>query len=218
MDIKLLIKVLVSIPKSFYFCMHFFNFKDAIRLPILVSYNTILNKLDGRIIMNQITPGIVKIGFTGSFGMGGGTYLDFRGNVTFKGKASFAKGTQIIVGKNANLNFGNNFRCNCNCIINAGKSVTFGDDNLLAWLVTVLDGDGHTIINTESYSITNVNKEIITGNHVWICPEVSLLKGSMLPNNCIIATKSVITKKINEENSLIGNENTILKTSVNWFN
>lgn len=149
---------------------------------------------------------------------GGVTYLDFRGNVTFKGKASFAKGTQIIVGKNANLNFGNNFRCNCNCIINAGKSVTFGDDNLLAWLVTVLDGDGHTIINTESYSITNVNKEIITGNHVWICPEVSLLKGSMLPNNCIIATKSVITKKINEENSLIGNENTILKTSVNWFN
>lgn len=149
---------------------------------------------------------------------GGKTYLDFRGNVTFKGKASFAKGTQIIVGKNANLNFGNNFRCNCNCIINAGKSVTFGDDNLLAWLVTVLDGDGHTIINTESYSITNVNKEIITGNHVWICPEVSLLKGSMLPNNCIIATKSVITKKINEENSLIGNENTILKTSVNWFN
>lgn len=218
MDIKLLIKVLVSIPKSFYFCMHFFNFKDAIRLPILVSYNTILNKLDGRIIINQITPGIVKIGFTGSFGMGGVTYLDFRGNVTFKGKASFAKGTQIIVGKNANLNFGNNFRCNCNCIINAGKSVTFGDDNLLAWLVTVLDGDGHTIINTESYSITNVNKEIITGNHVWICPEVSLLKGSMLPNNCIIATKSVITKKINEENSLIGNENTILKTSVNWFN
>lgn len=116
------------------------------------------------------------------------------------------------------MNFGNNFRCNCNCIINAGKSVTFGDDNLLAWLVTVLDGDGHTIINTESYSITNVNKEIVTGNHVWICPEVSLLKGSMLPNNCIIATKSVITKKINEENSLIGNENTILKTSVNWFN
>ena len=77
MDIKLLIKVLVSIPKSFYFCMHFFNFKDAIRLPILVSYNTILNKLDGRIIMNQITPGIVKIGFTGSFGMGGGNLFRF---------------------------------------------------------------------------------------------------------------------------------------------
>lgn len=147
---------------------------------------------------------------------GGVSYLEIAGNISFQGKASFARGTQIIVGKNAMLSFGNNFRCNCNCIINAGKMIAFGDDNLLAWNITVLDGDGHSIINLDTNQRTNTNREIVTGKHVWICPGVSLLKGSVLPNNCVVATQSVITKAIYEENSLIGNNNEIIKHSINW--
>ena len=217
MNFKLIIKVLISIPKSLYVCIHFWPIKDAIKLPILVSYDTVLNKLDGEIVLEKISLGIVKIGFTGSFGLGGRSYIDIRGRISFNGKASFARGTQIIVGDNANLYFGENFRCNSNCIINAGKNITFGDDNLLAWNVTVLDGDGHSIINSETNSMTNSNREIITGNHVWLCPDVSLLKGCRLPNNCVVATKSVITRKISVENSLVGNGNNILKTNINWI-
>ena len=72
MDIKLIIKALISIPKSLYFCLHFWRLGDAIKLPVLVSYNTTLKKLDGNIQLNRIKPGTVKIGFTGSYGLGGG--------------------------------------------------------------------------------------------------------------------------------------------------
>ena len=216
MDIRLYLKVLLSIPKSLYFCIHYWGFKVAMRLPVLVSYNTCLKRLDGTIQLGRITPGIVKIGFTGSFGLGGGSYIDIAGNVLFKGKASFAKGAQIIVGKDATLSFGDNFRCNSNCLINAGKNISFGDDNLFAWNVTVLDGDGHSILDMTTGIRTNHNREIFTGSHVWICPEVSLLKGSNIPDNCVVASRSVITAKILEENTIIGNCNKIIKHSITW--
>lgn len=44
---------ILSIPKSFWVSLHFFPLKDAIRLPILVRYNTKLNSLKGAVISNS---------------------------------------------------------------------------------------------------------------------------------------------------------------------
>lgn len=44
------IEKILSIPKSFWVSLHFFPLKDALKLPVLVRYNTSLLSLKGKII------------------------------------------------------------------------------------------------------------------------------------------------------------------------
>ena len=45
-----IVEYLFSVPKSFYVSLKYFSLKDAIRLPILVRYNTLLLELKGNIV------------------------------------------------------------------------------------------------------------------------------------------------------------------------
>lgn len=47
------IEKILSIPKSFWVSVHFFSFKDAIKLPVLVRYNTKIQSLTGNIKVNS---------------------------------------------------------------------------------------------------------------------------------------------------------------------
>lgn len=42
-----------SIPKSFYVSLKYFPFKEAIKLPIMVRYNTVLLGLNGKIVNSR---------------------------------------------------------------------------------------------------------------------------------------------------------------------
>ena len=50
---KLTFEKLFSIPKSFWVSIHYFPFKEAIKLPILVRYNTRLIAISGLIKINK---------------------------------------------------------------------------------------------------------------------------------------------------------------------
>jgi hypothetical protein len=46
-------------------------------------------------------------------------------------------------------------------------------------------------------------ENVIIDNHVWVAAHASILKGDVILSNSVIATRSVVTKKINEENVLL---------------
>ena len=191
----MLIELLLSLPKTIFFNLKYFKLR-GLKFPFLIHYKTKFGRLDGKIsIPSDAKFGEIKIGFSRSFALGGSQYLENRGNLIFNGKATFSRGTQIVVNENATLEFGKKFSCNANCIFNSGRKIVFGDDCMLAWGVTVLDGDGHIIYELMSNERCNFDKEIEIGNHVWICPETSILKGAKIQDNTVVATKSVVTKK-----------------------
>lgn len=206
---------LISIPKTLYFNFKMFPLKKAIQLPVICHYSTILKNLTGEIVLKRIGER-VYIGFGGSYGLGGCCYFDNKGKIIFNGKASFARGTKLIVGKNGILEFGKDFRSNADCIFNCNNKITFGNDNLLAWRNTFLDSDGHSIVDMETQLPTNEKGTIIIGNHVWICPECSLLKGANIPSNSIIATKSVVTKSFETYSHVLIGCNKVLKSNIDW--
>lgn len=76
-----------------------------------------------------------------------------------------------------------------------------------------LDSDFHHILSN-GVSI-NENKEISLGNHVWVCMNVSILKGAKIPNNCVIGAGSVVTKELKNENSIYIN-NKEVKNNIEW--
>ncbi|HEY9752233.1 MAG TPA: hypothetical protein V6C46_04750, partial [Coleofasciculaceae cyanobacterium] len=53
---------------------------------------------------------------------------------------------------------------------------------------------------------------------VWIASHVSILKGVSIPDNSIVATRSVVTKSFNMQNTLIGGVPAkVLKNNINWL-
>lgn len=109
---------------------------------------------------------------------------------------------------------GSNFYCNADCIINAGKKIEFGKDALLGWNVTVIDGDGHTMLHSEQEMPRY--DEISIGDHVWLAANSSVLKGSIIRNDSVVAYGGIVSKKIEQPNVIIGGQNKILRTDSNW--
>lgn len=47
MNIAKIIKCIVSLPKTIYFCFRYLPFNQAIRIPILVAYDTHITQMQG---------------------------------------------------------------------------------------------------------------------------------------------------------------------------
>lgn len=220
--IKIISKNLI---KTIYINFKLFDFKTACKLPIIVSNKTRLkgiNKSTIKINSNIIGTGMIMIGINkGSEGLmydKSTNYFgtDGKSQIIFNGYANISKGCCVKSINGGILTIGNNVSLNSNCKILCKKEINISDRVLLGWNCTINDGDGHIIYNDEN-KIINPNKSIFIGNNVWLGAEVTLLKGSHIPNNCIVGYGSIVTKKFNLENSIIaGYPANIIKNNVNW--
>ena len=100
MDFALLLEVLLSVPKTLLFNFKNFPLKQALRFPVLVNRRTKIKSMSGEIVLPEtIMFGLVKIGFSGSYNLGGKNYFENRGKIIINGKATFSRGIQLIVGE-----------------------------------------------------------------------------------------------------------------------
>lgn len=213
----LAINAALSVPKSFIFCARALPFKQAVKLPILISWKTkVLGVQKGVIEFEQpIQRFMVKFGFGGSVGVPANKSSIFieRGKLIFGRHVTFTEGAVLrCAGK---MRFGNNFFSNKNCLFWANSEICFGDDVLLGWNVVVRDSDGHMIIHDGIPS--EVSKPIIIGNHSWICSESHLLKGAGLGMDCVLGYRSTLTKTMKGDNILaVGTPAKVVKEFIQW--
>lgn len=150
----------------------------------------------------------------GSFGMHHGikSHLHFKnkGKMVFKGKAMLQSNFHLNVAGIVTL--GDRFSSNTGFVLSCGKSISFGDDCLLGWNVTIIDGDGHKILNNGA--IANSDKSISIGEHCWIAANAAILKGVKLADNTVVPYGSVVTKSNNTVNTIYNGK--ILKENINW--
>lgn len=223
MNAKKILKYVASLPKTIYFNFKVFNFKQAIKLPVFVSKDVVIkniykNTID---IKSHLTTGMIKIaleeGTTISpYAKKSIWNVNKNSKIVFEGKASFSRGVAIVSGTDSILKFGKNFSSNSCCNFFVDKYIKFGDDCLMGWNVSVHDGDGHKIYDNKGNRI-NYPDDIIVGDHVWICADVKILKGSSIPNNCIIARNSLLSKKFEIENAIYaGSPAKMLKQNIQW--
>lgn len=96
-------------------------------------------------------------------------------------------------------------------LVMVSKKVEIGKDFLCAWNIFITDSDWHQIAGQ------NHQADVVIGNHVWIANSNNILKGSVIGNNCIVASNSKIINKVFPDNVLIGGiQPKIIKTDVNW--
>lgn len=97
------------------------------------------------------------------------------------------------------------------------SKIIVGKDCLFAYDIDIRTGDSHSIVDTQTNKRINYAKTVHIGNHVWVTAHVSILKGVSIQDNCVVATRSVITKSWDKEGIIIGgNPERILREGITW--
>ena len=214
------IEELFSIPKSFIICWKLFGFKKALICPIFISNRVkCMGIKRGKVLIDakEIQRGMINIGLGGSIGISERKESYFiigaTGIIVFKGTAGFSKGCSLRV--DGKLTVGNNFSINKNSFISCASEVSIGNNVLIGWNVNIRDSDGHKVYHGDIQKPSL--KPVGIGNHVWIASEVDILKGVVIPDDCIIGYRSCVTKSFDESHCLLsGYPAKILKHDISW--
>ena len=173
-------------------------------MPFAISYDTKCH-IRGRVEIRakELKPFMIHYGFhevpivEKSIGL-----LDVSGTLIFNGTAYVGRGSRIVVHKGAVCELGNRFAISAASFVYCYKHVKFGTNVQLSWNDLIMDSDSHAIFD-ESDKRLNNDKEILIGNDVWIACDCKVLKGAMLPNNCVVGANSIVTSKQLEESTLV---------------
>ena len=217
------IEKFLSILKSIYLNFKVFNYKTAIKLPILVSYNTKLVgiKRNSITVNNSIGLGGIRIGFGGvdlvQESKKSLLRIDDGGKIIFNGTAQFSEGASIRIGAKGILSIGNNFAANKKCSLICDGNMKIGNDALLGWKVNIRDSDGHIIYDDITKIKNPIQKNVTIGNHVWIAAYVDILKGTEIKDDSVIAYRSCVLSKFDKSNCIIGGYPAkVLRENINW--
>lgn len=130
------------------------------------------------------------------------------------------KGMSISIVGNNNLVFiGNNtsFNNKCEIYCSLGKSIHIGEDCIFSKNISISTSDIYTLYDIKTDEIINPPQNIYIGDHVWICEECFIQKGSKVLDDSIVEAYSIVNKEFTEKNILIaGQPAQILKKNINW--
>lgn len=193
--------------KTLYFNFKHLPFEQAKHLPIYIGANVQVDVKGQVIIEGSVARGMITLGAVqGSRGVPGrkDSYLlvDEQSTLRFRGKCRIVEGFTIRLDNKAELSFGNLFRANKNWECYMRSKLTIGDGVRMGWNVHIRDCDGGRILN-EHGEVTNSPRPITIGRHCWIASYATIMKGVTLPDDTVVAFRSMVTKSFTQTNTII---------------
>jgi acetyltransferase-like isoleucine patch superfamily enzyme len=136
------------------------------------------------------------------------------------GDFGIGNGVKIHVASNGLLKIGG--KCsetssgvNCDSKIMVKKRVEIGKDFICGWDVFITDFDWHHVEYNKK--VVSPQADVTIGEHVWVAPGCSILKGSRIGNGSIIGSKSLLTGTVYPANSLLaGTPARVIRNGCNW--
>ncbi len=194
MILKKVIGIILDLPNTILFNFRAFNFKTAIKLPVLVSHNIKLKTIrKGSININgSLERFMIKIGYDGAPfipSKDGYFSIHHNGRVNFYGKCVIAQGARIFCDGGI-LDIESNVYINKNLIIQCEKNVYIGKNVLMGWNINIRDTDGHKIKKCEF--VESKSEPIHINRNTWIASDVTILKGSKISEGSIVGCNSVV--------------------------
>ncbi len=101
---------------------------------------------------------------------------------------------------------------------NSGNLLEIGDNCMFSGNVVVRGGEyPHLIFLKDSGEYLDVSDGIFIGNRVWVGEGAFIGKSATLPDDCIVGTRGVVTRRFDEPHCVIaGNPARIVKRAVQW--
>lgn len=212
--------------KTIWFNFKALPFKQAIKIPFVLGYNTRINKVgvikvEGRISPFMISLGLIRLNTDSTSEK---IVWSNKGIVLFHGRAKFHSGAKINVRDGGFLSFGErNVIGSCTKIVCTNR-ILIGRDFRMSWEGQMFDTDFHFFTNMNTGKIHQRQKPIIIGNEVFIGNRCTIGKGVILPNGATVSCCSKVSGDFTNEGDLpliVGNPAKVVKTGCkmgnSWF-
>lgn len=97
------------------------------------------------------------------------------------------------------------------------SNIEIGKGSIFAKQCTIRTSDSHVIKNTDG-DVINHPKSIMIGSHVWLGQQTFVLKGSIIPDGCIVGARSTVTATLKAEQSsiIVGQPAKMIKNKIQW--
>jgi len=210
-------KKMFSICRSFFLNLKLFGFKTALKLPLLIKYNTkVIGLSRGCIeLSGTIKRGMISIGMTRGTLLGEAAspcVLKFEKNGHWKVSNYAWLSGYCVINVDGVLET-NGFSANSGFKLSCADSIYIGNDVLVGWDVLIIDSDGHRILHNEV--VSNNNKPVLIEDHVWLCAKSTIMKGAKISKGSVVGLGSITTRQFSTNNLLIC-DNTVKKENISW--
>jgi len=195
---------LLSIPKTIWVNFRFLPYKQAVKMPIAVAYDTSFKAVMSGVIFDcPLRRSMIRIGFHQVPAcQRKKTEVRVDGILEFRGEAHIGNGSIIFVAKKGRMSLGDDFKISASSSVLCYKEIRFGRNIQFSWDCLVMDSDTHSIID-ELGNTYNNNKPIEFGDNIWIGCRCTILKGSKIPDNCVIGSMSLVSGCKFDNNTII---------------
>ena len=170
---------------------------EAVRLPILCYGQIKFVLWGGRIELNDVRKGVLKIGYDlAAYRECGVTTVKLLKDSTLviDGEVIIMQGASVVLGPQARLSMGNHCTLGDRAEIICKKKVEIGDYSEITWDCQVTDFGSHPIKDRETGSYRNLFLPVRIGNYCWIGNRTTIQPGTKLPNRVIVASNSILNK------------------------
>lgn len=151
------------------------------------------------------------------------TSINIKGNnnIIFFSSSNKPYYTSIDIYNNSVIYFGKNnyFNGKLNIILSEAQNIICGNDCLFSYGITIRTSDAHPIYDNNSGLRINKPSSVLIGDHVWICQNASIFKGSKIGSGSIIGSMTFLSgKNIGSNESWGGNPARKIKEGVFFLN
>lgn len=129
-----------------------------------------------------------------------------KGRIIFRGQGLIGTGNKIVVGHNAVLDIGANFKITDLCNVGCYRSIIIGEQTRIVHRCQVFDTNYHYVANFNRRIVPQYTQPIHIGKGCWICNTSTINGGARLPNYTIVASNSLVNKDYSDipESSILG--------------
>jgi acetyltransferase-like isoleucine patch superfamily enzyme len=216
---KIFLQVLRYLPQTIYFNFYYLPLYQAVKLPIWL-YKPKLKKLKGRVFIEGVVKtGMIRLGFDRvSIYPSSGIMIENRGSIVFEGRCDIGNNSFISIGEKGCVRFGSLFSATTSLKLVCYKSVTFDDRVSFGYDCMCIDTDFHSIKTEDGKLVDTACGNIKLGSDCWIAMKCILMKNTVLPNKCVVASNSLLNRSYEEfpEKIMLAGSPAVLKKTGVW--
>lgn len=97
-----------------------------------------------------------------------------------------------------------------------GEEINIGNDCMFSSGIQIRNGDSHSIYDLINNKRINHAIQVKIGSHVWLGNDVKVLKGSIIDDNTVIGTGSIVTGHLSSNSIYVGAPTKKVGENIYW--
>lgn len=119
--------------------------------------------------------------------------------------------TAIIIGNECNFTHDTQL-----CVQEDDSKIEIGKDCMFSHHINVRTSDSHLIYDVQTGKRMNPPQKVTVGDHVWVAPEVKIMKGCSIGQGSIIGSCAIVTKDVPINSLVVGIPAKVVKSNISW--